>query len=224
MSLHEHWVSSSILEDYHPHKDQHEKYKYITSRITRSIRNRRQPPPIPVIGIEIHRMQFLSLILILFLPFAAPRYEAEFVFQRQVIHKDAQKSPQRPVLHFYIRAPPEEPLEVFIWNQQGRSTAVIGFSLRSQLFVHVRVGRKIADPNTKNPPGSLTGFNEAKEDNYFFLIPSSSIVRITSSPTTAPPVSSALCQVSPKSLRLILPVAVKPTRSLPHGSLAAPRY
>lgn len=162
MSLHENWVSSSILEDYHPHKDQHEKHKYITSRITRSIRNRRQPPPIPVIGIEIHPMQFLSLILILFLPFAAPRYEAEFVFQRRVIHKDAQKSPQRPILDFYVRALPEEPLEVLIRNQQGRSTAVIGFSLRSGLFVHVRVGRKIADPNTKKPARFADGFQRSK--------------------------------------------------------------
>ena len=42
---------------------------------------------------------------------------------------------------------------------------------------------------------------------------------VTSSPTRTPPVSRAVFQVSPKSLRLILAVAVRPMRVLPQGSL-----
>ena len=45
----------------------------------------------------------------------------------------------------------------------------------------------------------------------------------TSSPTRKPPASSAAFQFRPKSFRLIVTSVSKPTRALPHGSLAAPR-
>lgn len=169
MSLYENWVSSSILQDYHPHKDQHEKHKNITPRITSSIRNRRKPPPIPVIGIEIHPMQFLPLLLILFLPFAAPLKEAQLILQPRIIHKQPQISANGPVLHFDIRAPPEEPLEVFIWNQQGRSRAVIGFPIDSQLFAHASLGRKTDDLKTKKTRQFTDGFSNNRERQLLLL-------------------------------------------------------
>ena len=46
----------------------------------------------------------------------------------------------------------------------------------------------------------------------------------TSSPTRKPPVSSAAFHVRPKSFRLSVRLASKPARTLPHGSLAVPRY
>jgi hypothetical protein len=51
---------------------------------------------------------------------------------------------------------------------------------------------------------------------------SASMVIFTSSPTRTPPASRAAFQVSPKSLREILVVAVKPARYWPKGSVAAP--
>ena len=46
-----------------------------------------------------------------------------------------------------------------------------------------------------------------------------SMVIFTSLPTSTPPASSAAFQTMPKSSRLILVVAVAPTRVLPNGSL-----
>ena len=43
----------------------------------------------------------------------------------------------------------------------------------------------------------------------------------TSSLTTTPPVSSAWFHVSPNAPRLIVPVAVKPARRPPHGSVVS---
>src|SRR5262249_46702970 len=47
---------------------------------------------------------------------------------------------------------------------------------------------------------------------------------LTSSPTRNPPVSSAVFHISPKSFRLIVSSVSKPTRVLPQGSFASPRY
>src|SRR5262245_33073050 len=55
----------------------------------------------------------------------------------------------------------------------------------------------------------------------FFWLSSRFSSTVISSPTTTPPVSSALFQVRPKSLRLIVVVAVAPRLVLPHGSLIA---
>src|SRR5258707_15739497 len=49
---------------------------------------------------------------------------------------------------------------------------------------------------------------------------STSSVMVTSSPTRIPPVSSAVFQVKPKSLRLIFVVADTAIRVLPQGSFA----
>src|SRR5690242_21951890 len=54
---------------------------------------------------------------------------------------------------------------------------------------------------------------------YAFTASTSKVIE-TSSPTRMPPVSSAAFHVRPKSLRLILVVAVQPILVLPHGSLA----
>src|SRR5579885_806303 len=54
------------------------------------------------------------------------------------------------------------------------------------------------------------------------LMHSTSSLISTSSPTTSPPLSRALLQFIPKSLRFSFPSAVKPARTFPQGSLVTP--
>jgi hypothetical protein len=57
---------------------------------------------------------------------------------------------------------------------------------------------------------------------HFALMHSTSNLINTSFPTITPPLSSALFQFTPKSLRFTLPSAVNPARVLPQGSLFTP--
>src|SRR5208337_824297 len=57
---------------------------------------------------------------------------------------------------------------------------------------------------------------------YFLSIPSPSSERVTSSPTSKPPVSRVLFQRRPNSFLLISPLAEKPILVLPQGSFDGP--
>src|SRR5271154_2008199 len=63
---------------------------------------------------------------------------------------------------------------------------------------------------------------QTKRLRGYFLIASTSIEIATSSPTTTPPVSSALFQVRPKSLRLIFVLAEAPACRPPITLTGAP--
>lgn len=89
MSPHVRWFSSTSLKDDHPHRYKHQVDENVAPRIPRRIRNRRQPPPVPVIGIKIYPLQFLPFLLILLLPFTAALKKAQFVIQQRIIHKPA---------------------------------------------------------------------------------------------------------------------------------------
>ena len=81
MSPHVRWFSSTSLKDDHPHRYKHQVDENVAPRIPRRIRNRRQPPPISVIGIKIHPLQFLPFLLILLLPFTAALKKAQLLLQ-----------------------------------------------------------------------------------------------------------------------------------------------
>ena len=135
--LHPRSLSSSILQRYHSHCDQQEVYEDIAARVTSRIRNRRQPPPVPIIRVEIHAHQALPLLLILLLPPAGPLQKSNFVFKLWIIHEAGKIGRKSPVAYFYVRASPEVSFKVRLRNQQSGAGAVIRFSINSRLFVHV---------------------------------------------------------------------------------------
>ena len=61
-------------------------------------------------------------------------------------------------------------------------------------------------------------------DAHGVLLILDEVMTQTSSPRSTPPLSRALFQTIPKSLRFSVVSASNPARCLPHGSFAAPRY
>src|SRR6185503_16587913 len=87
-----------------------------------------------------------------------------------------------------------------------------------------QLGRRPDEPAMQRVPPQRARDRHEIHRAAAFSMPSTSSSSSTSSPTRTPPLSSALFQLRPKSLRLIVPRAAKLATRVPHGDLSAPRY